>query len=143
MKANEMRIGNWVLIPRSLEGVIIPSVEKQVKGIGIFGGIDFTEASYLENHIIPAVHCVGIPLTEEWLKKFGFRTSENSTMEPLVLSMNIKGANKNEIFCLCDSKKKWWACATTNGYWSSNNVEYIHQLQNLYFVLTGEELTID
>jgi hypothetical protein len=32
---------------------------------------------------------------------------------------------------------------TVDGYWGSNNITYLHQLQNLYFALTGEELPVN
>ena len=69
----------------------------------------------------------GIPLNEEWLYKFGF--------EPLYFKDN--------------TELSFW---TINGSGFLNKdfkliyfdvqINHVHQLQNLYFALTGEELTI-
>lgn len=73
-----------------------------------------------------------IPLTEEWLIKFGFEQ---------------KGELKD--FYL----GKYWIASDDNfsmhtdfnGIYDlliSNSIKYVHTLQNLYFALTEEELTI-
>lgn len=71
-----------------------------------------------------------IPITEEWLEKLGF---ENGSIE-----IN----NENHLICetLMDDDDFHWQ-------YNFNNeglvfIEYIHQLQNLYFALTGEELEL-
>ncbi len=53
MKANELRIGNWVEITQPKKG-IYTTVEQS------------TFSTNIENNFKP------IPLTEEWLLKFGF-----------------------------------------------------------------------
>ena len=73
-----------------------------------------------------------IPLTEEWLIKFGF--------EMVQMDSN---SGKYEVY----SKYKL-TYNTFHGWWLFNKrldrtpVKYVHQLQNLYFALTGEELPI-
>lgn len=67
-----------------------------------------------------------IPLTAEWIEKFGFDKLPNQ--------------NKYDM-------DKFWACKLRNGNeWHFEDLEcivkYVHQLQNLYFALTGEELAI-
>lgn len=66
-----------------------------------------------------------IKLTEEWLIKFGFTIikTPHGTMCGF-----IKGKFKLEISNSC------------NIYYKKILVKYVHQLQNLYFVLTGYEL---
>ena len=105
MKANELRIGNWVCL---LE-------DKQI----VWGKeIDGAELNYFP-----------IPLTEEWLVKFGFETYSN---------MNNQYLTKGSIFFY----GKGLLCQV--GEYSSIEVsiKYVHSLQNLYFALTGEELEI-
>jgi hypothetical protein len=69
----------------------------------------------------------GIPLTEEWLLKFGF--IKNNTCYVLKFGSN----------CITISlfKKPY---SYLNGTYISDRTQYVHQLQNLYFALTGEEL---
>lgn len=128
MKTNELRIGNLVLIPFSMEGVIIPSIEKQVRGIGTFGGIDFTEPQFPEDLTIPAVHCAGIPLTEEWLLKFGFKIFPWGWVKKSTTDIGLRISHPHFHF-------------ERDGE-NLQQIKYVHQLQNLYFALTGEELAI-
>ena len=132
MKATDLRIGNWVLIPTSMDGIIIPSFPKKVKGIGIFGGIDFTEPEYPENHIVPAVHCAGIPLTEEWLLKFGFKESK---------TFFGRNSFEKDGYHLIKNGK-YFEFLVIGSSVILAKIKYVHQLQNLYFALTGKELEI-
>jgi len=117
MKANELRIGNL---------------------FDQFGNIH--EATYCTIKDLLAapesqLWCKPIPLTEEWLMKFGF----------------VKIANDSEKKKDCDFARvgKLELCydVDTNSYYPTINeytiLKYVHQIQNLYFVLTGEELTIN
>jgi len=65
-----------------------------------------------------------IPLTEEWLLKFGFD------------DLGTYGYGRGN-FHICLHENEF--------YFSINNrkvfIKHVHQLQNLYFALTGEELT--
>ena len=72
-----------------------------------------------------------IPLTEEWLLKFEFWTSDwdvHSTLRKQVLDSSLVYDKDNKTFDLGDLL--------------NIKIEYVHQLQNLYFVLTGEELKL-
>lgn len=72
-----------------------------------------------------------IPLTEEWLLKFGFKKDlENDLyLESTSTSFFVWQNNRVE---LLDNKNN--ICIS--------HCEYVHQLQNLYFALTGEELIL-
>jgi|694.fasta_scaffold01065_86 hypothetical protein len=75
--------------------------------------------------------CKPIPLTEEWLLKFEFWTSDwdvHSTLRKQVLDSSLVYDKDNKTFDLGDLL--------------NIKIEYVHQLQNLYFVLTGEELKL-
>jgi hypothetical protein len=62
-----------------------------------------------------------IPLTEEWLLKFGFKKSSWGWIK--------NGVNIQKGFTLAFSSNK-----------NSIEIKHLHQLQNLYFALTGQEL---
>jgi hypothetical protein len=66
-----------------------------------------------------------IPLTEEWLVKFGFVKDK--------LEVGLYHFNDLEIFL-----PNYFTWKTQ----FINNIKHVHQLQNLYFALTNEELTI-
>lgn len=80
-----------------------------------------------------------IPLTEEWLLKLGFKDARSNELELYPIKYNTKTIRYNGI--------------NTNLYVSDfgddshydlpcPHIKYVHQLQNIYFALTGEELTI-
>ena len=69
-----------------------------------------------------------IPLTEEWLVKFGFVLDLDSH-RITYLSKHITIYMQDGIFW-CDML---WGCL---------ELKHVHQLQNLYFALTNEDLTI-
>lgn len=63
-----------------------------------------------------------ISLTEEWLEKFGFE------QHPWGWVNQIRLTNKSYIY------------QTDNG--DNVKITYVHQLQNLFYVLTGKELEV-
>lgn len=129
MKAQELRIGNWV--------------NENTK---ISRSKSLTENLQKELHQITATDLVGIengfqdwfnpiPLTEEWLLKFGFvKINESDYLSPHScycfdikrMGMMVEDARQNGEWHFCDNA----------------DLDYVHQLQNLYFALTGSELTI-
>ena len=80
-----------------------------------------------------------IPLTEEWLLKFGFKKYNDSKRYYLEhqdkrFDYSIRYLHRKYIcFAYCGSA----------GCKLKPNIQYVHQLQNLYFVLTGDELEIN
>lgn len=71
-----------------------------------------------------------IPLTEEWLLNYSESTMNFSFILPNNIRLWIDKSN--------DSNLVWYFV------WKGQhiNIKHVHQLQNLYFVLTGEELTL-
>jgi hypothetical protein len=121
MKANELRIGNYILHEPTIDD---------------WEEIIITLPSLLQIDISPESYC-GIPLTEEWLLKFGFRfdgmvyrIDEDKYMTMAIVSGKIS-------FPILRNQD-----ASNPENFSLMGVKYVHQLQNLYFSLTGEELQI-
>jgi len=117
MEANELRVNNFVEIEMNTGWRL-----RKVRGYDIYNihGIDeYDKANYRP-----------IPLTEEWLLKFGFEKEDymNNNLYTKVFGLRI--------FTI--------GIKTERGYefdgWKQ--LKYVHSLQNLYFALTGEELTI-
>jgi len=125
MKANELRIGNYF---EDIEGrlcrVDVISRDKEDTRItAIQGGLTFLPVK-------------PIPLTEEWLLKFGFIDNDWAFINNgLELSWSIRRCESGERSCFYLSDK------FPEDF--QIRVEYVHTLQNLYFALTGEELTIE
>lgn len=70
-----------------------------------------------------------IPLTEEWLNRFGFKRQNNALNGPHKNDFSIWNPPGESEFSFNDTVM----CP---------RIEYVHELQNLYFALTGQELTI-
>lgn len=69
-----------------------------------------------------------IPLTEEWLVKFGFVKGQDGWYSNKTICFN------ENLVCYFNS---------TNDVTELNHIKYVHQLQNLYFALTNTELTLN
>lgn len=121
MKANELRIGNYTDWNGSDR--IVQSIDEWEIG----------EDTVLGRYYFPIIEVNGIPLTEEWLLKFGFEwrnTERDYFKEPYSIALFNSGIIS---FYHEDGE----SCVELN-----DELKYVHQLQNLYFALTGEELTI-
>lgn len=77
-----------------------------------------------------------IPLTEEWLLKFGFSYLEYKT------GLIGSRCGSSDIVLMCPEFMGEWQKYYCWGFDKYKFVElkYVHQLQNLYFVLCGKEL---
>jgi len=119
MKAAELRIGNYVNAEHKMYG------EKYivVESVG-FDSINISFRRYLIENIEP------IPLTEEWLLRFGFEELKNKFYTKGRMSYHAKYGWK--------ILEKW-----VSGWLGVQEIKYVHQLQNLYFALSGEELTLN
>lgn len=75
-----------------------------------------------------------IPLTEEWLKNLGFIQTYKSSMQT---RYDADELGHGEIGITI------WEGKWSFRYYSERNIscKYVHQLQNLHFALTGEELS--
>jgi hypothetical protein len=77
-----------------------------------------------------------IPLTEEWLLKFGF-TSSNGWFE-LRCNKSFYSLDVNVLMevsiCVNNESMEYPLYL--------DHIKHVHQLQNLYYALTGEELTL-
>ena len=100
MKASELRIGNYVYVEHDKNNLELLK-------------FDFESGWYME-YIKP------IPLTEEWLLKFGFEKAYETCYQ-------YKDFILNDKFIMMDID-------------ITIQLKHVHQLQNLYFALTGEEL---
>ena len=130
MKTNELRIGNWVkynpdMVDEDWEG----EWEYQVECIYSDQWESFIKLTDPFNERYALDEVLPIPLTEEWLGKFGFEKYNNSWWK----------YDKNGAF---DISNNFDAFGFKTCIWSSDRINYVHQLQNLYFALTGDELEI-
>jgi len=123
MKASDLRIGNWIIDYEAEPNKTIYWQVETIEYLNTTLGVRFRNKSSwtCEEFIEP------IPLTEEWLLKFGGildREDDSYVFKHFAVSVN----EKSEAIMFFQDEE----IAEFN---------YVHQLQNLYFALTGEELT--
>jgi hypothetical protein len=113
MKANELRIGNLVIENE------FPNIYSQIQSISFNG-----YASCTYNDSVNVNDLTPIPLTEEWLIKMGFEKTPYEFKNDN-FSFNFKYSSLYNSVALI-----------------KDDVKYVHQMQNLIYALTNEELTI-
>ena len=118
IQANELRIGNLVerFDFQVLNGIDLPRKWVSYEILSV----DIVEVTMFPDHYRP------VPLTVEKLLEFGFEQS----------------IPKTKIFSLGSFWIRYYG--EEIGFFESKNhkkLEHVHQLQNLYFALTGTELT--
>jgi len=124
MEEKELRIGNYV----NIEDTVLR--------------VDLQELYYNSSLMNP------IPLTEKWLSKFGFKKYNFTNKENGYIIENKEASKSIYIRTFIEPN-------TTNFFNVFNrsecertklqfikSIKYVHQLQNLYFALTGQELTL-
>lgn len=110
MKANELRLGNWISAEPYGEFKIIGMTSFEDKTT-LFKDLNYyPESTKIEN-------AKPIPLTEDWLLKFGFNKFPNQ-----------KRYDRDD----------FWSCNLRYGNeWHFEDLEmfirYVHELQNLFF----------
>jgi len=128
MKAKDLMIGDYFQYGKGSITTVFQIVFDRRQG-------------HLINGQIPESHCHPIPLTPEILEKAGFKweifyqgfynkaMSNNSHSPYIILESSLDGIYKIVMF--------------RTSMKIGVSLQYLHQLQNLYFSLTGEELNIN
>jgi hypothetical protein len=115
IQANELRIGNYV---------------------SMFGEQNLIVDISLLMDIENGVEFIPIPLTPEILEKCGFKETDVENM------YEIDSDKFHTIRVLVGSISFPFLFSKDKEYFKLYGIKYLHQLQNLYFALTGEELSI-
>lgn len=77
-----------------------------------------------------------IPLTAEWLVRFGFKNDEGWSIDI------SEGDGRFDWFCIAEVRGGFYYSVGGNEYIIGKEIKWVHQLQNLYFALTGKELVL-
>ncbi len=123
MKATDLRIGN--LVKRYLGADEYKTIVlKSISDTGEFTYIDQDEKTlYLVRNNFKSIE--PIEITEEWILKMGL--------------ISLKGDFIRFHQLRCFSIRKG---SDLSYYYQHIKLKHVHQVQNLFFALTGEELTI-
>ena len=123
MKKEELRIGNLVNQAEDNFIVCVTGIKRQDGGCYVYGNnkaLDY-ECWYQIHKYEP------IPLTEEWLLKFGFEFVDCS-------ANGVINNWKRGKFKIWDNKRGEYS------YFGTTEIKYVHKLQNLYYAIMDEEL---
>ena len=124
IQSNELRIGNYVNTV-SLQNIKVTSIFTAGVHCDNFNGYDY-------KLIKP------ISLTEKLLLDFGF-SKEDYTKGYI----GIDCSNTEFVLCEPNEFKNYYTFSfKTGGVLMFKKIKYVHELQNLYFALTGYELQI-
>lgn len=133
LKSNELRIGNFIIgTYENEDNNLVHETVCEFKFYNCYDDFYFVESLDL---IEDFTGFKPIPITEEWLLKFGFAKQcdylyfdfENG-------NISFNDEIKNGI-SLCIGTY----CSSGSAF---ENIKHVHQLQNLFFALTGEELKL-
>jgi len=125
MEARELRIGNLVKWHSSIIGKIESISETSVI---------FSKWQYA----LSIKEFKPIPLTEEWLLRFGFEKRQETKMANFITYGFRENPITKDWIILIKHFKDENKFFYNNGF---HVLKHVHQLQNLYYCLCGEELT--
>lgn len=128
VKSQDLRIGNLVndrgSIPYAVDAIDLVALRQSEIAGKI--NIDFKP----------------IPLTEEWLVKFGFEKKESAYWDGAI-QYDIDTIPFSIIFINDNYHLQYAVLGGPDGFdYLDNPIKYVHQLQNLYYFLKDEELTL-
>jgi hypothetical protein len=116
MKANELRIGN--LIFTGDDNMVFKVQHGTIRGV-------------LYNHL----NVKPIPLTEEWLLKFGFNEITHRGIRSFLIQ-----SLRADLLYQPYTERVFSFSEVDGNTWCLRTVREVHTLQNLFYSLTGEEL---
>jgi hypothetical protein len=134
MKANELRVGNWCKSPYEKE----PFKIKAEHILQLEQGMD--ECSIVGIPLTPQILIKAGFIKYDWMDgyfiktKFGDLMIQFLTHRVYLYFTNVGGDSQG----MKMRGKRYVGNINT-----TQNITYLHQLQNLYFALTGKELTFD
>ena len=130
MKANELRIGNLV------EYFVKDELDQRKEWWEV-NILDIDDIADIDSCGCESAGYRPILLTEEWLMRLGF-TSENTysnfTLNEIEIASSFRVIKTNE-------RKSFYLDGEIPDFMKIK-IQHVHQLQNLFFCLCGEELEI-
>jgi len=124
MKTNELRIGNYL---NGKQGHVVVTEIRTNNSVKIH---DNTSSFYVGICLTP------IEITKEWLLKLGFEYSNfynNYKIKAGQYYNSVKYDYEDCEWCYNND-------SSDAGCYYVTSIKYVHELQNLYFALNGEEL---
>lgn len=133
IKATTLRLKNEVLYRGSILSVAAINMQ------GSYYGMSLSDSTGKIYHA-QEEEVDGIHLTTEWLKKCGMELRKEDKIWQIQIGNTSYLEIEAEEPFMCGVTPETWRDICPIYIW--NEIKHVHQLQNLYFALTGEELTI-
>ena len=133
IKANELRIGSLVFTNRNNYFKTITEIRHFKCSIRYIR----TDTNLMHESMVDYEDLIPIELTEEMLIKFGFEKSSSTDSKEWD---NFDSAPENSI-CIEFVDNEFYFTGG-EGIPFSRKCRFVHELQNLYFALTGSELVL-
>jgi hypothetical protein len=156
IQPNELRIGNYIEGPTGWKErirAILPWKKESGAVMVVSNDIELDFINYIVigdvyNYPIKSGEIHGIDITEDWVMKLGFKESEKGSKIYCIDLLRIGGNLMKALAVYTNPKSMNDICVSFVDYYGTHpkieqfpfGVKYVHQLQNLYFVLTGQEL---
>lgn len=126
IKANELRIGNYIKLMLNDEDFVIVQVT-----LNDLEAVDNKKGLYEP-----------IPLTEEWLLNFGFEKNDHLIILTLNKCTYLELDNNGDFYNVFIKQFDTTDKSINDTIGLGIELINVHELQNLYFVLKGEELEV-
>ena len=135
MKSTELRLGNYLWCKRN-------NAVMKVEELGLDDHILCYVLDRTKFPLALGWKAEPIPLTVEWLVKFGFQVRESSTCDEWYIGFNE--VTHDWLFSITWLDEPELIHSPNAPFYrnGAHHIFFVHQLQNLYFAITGEELTI-
>lgn len=131
VKVHEFRLGNYLMHKTGIRILTMPCSFQHFELMNKDGGKDLFPV------VISPVH----------LEKSGFIENKKYALLPegreFILVMPVIGGGDISIKAYVKNNKECFARAMMSNVAVCNNIYHLHQLQNLYFAFTGEELPVN
>ena len=135
MKVNNLRIGNYIFA--NIPEMYVVEKRNYIIEITSLNKNESYGSSFFEKKPkhIHNFNLGKIPLNKKWLSVFGFNEFDSfELINGDIIDVNLKDYS----VWLGGSD----ACITDHGF-TAENIKYVHELQNLFFALTGIELELN
>lgn len=130
IQPQELRLNNLVLVNSKTPGKVTRIYEDRAQveytAISETTGQSYTKRSYIDGHWLE-----GIPLTSEWLERMGYTQEYGSNYKGNIGALYVQARYYSGILYL----------DAPNGLYLDDRIKFVHEYQNLYHALTGNELT--
>jgi len=140
MKAQDLRIGNYVTLDEEDAGNAVLTL------VGIYLNdaiwVEWTwEDGSNDNTDCDLETIKGMPITEKWLSKFGFKKDNNGNywidLQTNYIELMLSGDYWYPVYAQVPEMSH-----EEEQRVSTNRIEFVHELQNLFFAFTGTELEL-